>query len=195
MFQGNNPDQVYFNVGTITSDYTLRDIGIPYFIPALTTVKNDATLTIEPGVEVRFNKDATNSRLIIGTASDTGGILIARGTDSQKIVFTSDESEPRPGDWNAIVFWPTADSDSIIDNAIIEYGGGATGATGSINVYGSSPAIRKNIIRYSSGPGIEITADGSPEISCCDITENTIGILASSTTPDFYTYGNNIFGN
>ncbi len=181
--------------GSITSDETWISSGNPHIITGLTTVSNNATLTIEPGVEVRFNKDATNPRLIIGTANDTGAKLIAQGTDTQKITFTSNESEPQAGDWNAIFFWPTASPDSIIENAIIEYGGGETGGTGSIKIYGSSPTILNSAIRYSSGPGIEIVADGSPEISCCDITDNSIGILASSPAPDLYIYGNNIFGN
>ena len=82
--------------GSITSDETWISSGNPHIITGLTTVSNNATLTIEPGVEVRFNKDATNPRLIIGTANDTGAKLIAQGTDTQKITFTSNESEPQP---------------------------------------------------------------------------------------------------
>ncbi len=114
--------------GHITSDETWTLAGSPHIIQELTTVKNNATLTIEPGVEVRFNKDAINPALVIGEGGVdvTPGRLIAQGTDTKKIIFTSNEASPQPGDWNSIHFWQTATNDSIIENAIIEYGGGST---------------------------------------------------------------------
>ena len=194
-FSGNNPDLVYFNPGSITFDYTMREIEIAYFFPSLTTVNNDATLTIDAGVEIRFNRDAVNPRLIIGTSRDTGATLVARGTESKKITFTSNSSVPQPGDWNAILFWPTASPDSIIENAIIEYGGGVNGSTGNISIFGASPTINNSTIRHSKGSAIDVLNNGSPQISCCDLTDNLIGIRASNPGPDLYTYGNNILGN
>jgi parallel beta-helix repeat protein len=192
-FSGNNPDQIYFKVCAISHNHTLRYLGIPYYFPSLTSVKDGATLTIEPGVEVRFNKDALNPRLVIGEggAGGTSGRLIAQGTDTQKIVFTSNAVSPQPGDWNEINFNSTAADDSIIENAIIEYGG----REGSIDISNSNPTIRNCIIRRSLNAGIHISGSSSPEISCCDITENEFGIdsSASSGTPNI-TY-NNIFGN
>jgi hypothetical protein len=61
-----------YHSGTITSDETWTLEGSPHIIQGLTTVKNNATLTIEPGVEVRFNKDAGNRSLIIGEGGVDG---------------------------------------------------------------------------------------------------------------------------
>ena len=191
-FDSNSPNQIYLDGGgSITSDYTLLNFGIPYFLPGLTVVQNNATLTIEPGVEVRFNKEAVNPRLIIGET--TPGRLIAQGTDTEKIIFTSNEASPQPGDWANIVLRPN-DPDSIIENAIIEYGG-ISPLQGSIYISGSSPTIRNCIVRRSLDAGIGISGSSSAEISCCDITENEVGInsWASSGTPNLA--NNNILGN
>ena len=182
-----------YHGGYITSDETWTLAGSPHIIQSATSVRNNATLTIEPGVEVRFNKDATNPRLIIGEggAGGTSGRLIAQGTDTEKIIFTSNEASPQPGDWRNIYFWNAAADDSIIENAIIEYGG----SQGSIDINSSNPIIRNCIIRRSLNAGIHISGSSSPDISCCDITENEVGIdsSASSETPNLT--NNNIFGN
>ncbi|MEA3357400.1 MAG: right-handed parallel beta-helix repeat-containing protein, partial [Patescibacteria group bacterium] len=186
-FSGNNPDQIYFSVGFIDHNHTLRYVGIPYYFPSVSRVRYGATLTIEPGVEVRFNKDAVTPSLMITSG---GARLIAQGTDTQKIIFTSNEASPQPGDWKDIRFLDDL-NDSIIENAIIEYGGSSHG---SIHIYTANPTIKNCIIRRSSTAGIYMDHSTS-EISCCDITENEFGIdIASSfTTPDITE--NNIFGN
>jgi PKD repeat protein len=153
------------------------------------TVGNNATLTIEPGVEVRFYETAS---LVIGSGfNDTPGRLIAQGTDTHRIIFTSNEASPQPGDWRSINFVSTATDDSIIENAIIEYGGSQFA---NIRISNSNPTIRNCIIRHSLTNGIYFYGSTS-QISCCDITENESGIStgSSSGTPNI-TY-NNIFGN
>jgi parallel beta-helix repeat protein len=186
-FSGNNPEQIHYAVVTMHQDHTLRYIGIPYYIAEQTTVKNTATLTIEPGVEVRFYETPyLDSPLLIS------GKLIAQGTDTQKIIFTSNAASPQPGDWNSIYFLDSASDDSIIENAIIEYGGKNNG---NIQIRISNPTIRNCIIRYSLKAGIQITLSSSSEISCCDITENEIGIDSSFSSGTENITNNNIFGN
>jgi len=179
-----------YHSGTITSDETWTLAGSPHIIDSATSVQNGATLTIEPGVEVRFNKDATNPRLGIGGA-DSAGRLIAQGTDTQKIIFTSNEASPQPGDWKSINFNANASDDSIIEYAIIEYGG----VGGIIDISSSNPTVRNCIIRYGSDEGIYIS-DSTSEVSCCDITNNDIGIHVSGRILNNPTIiNNNIFGN
>ena len=189
-FSGNNPDQISFNARYISYNYTLRYIGIPYFFVDLVQVTDGATLTIEPGVEVRFNKDAYSPGLLIGEQGTTGK-LIAQGTESQKIKFTSNEISPQPGDWAGIYFCSNASDDSIIKYAIVEYGG----YNAMIHIDSSNPTIRNCIIRNSADIGIDIR-DSMAEVSCCDITENNIGIhvwFNDFNNPTII--HNNIFGN
>ena len=164
-FNSNNPDQVYL-ASSIESDYTLINFGIPYFFPGLVTVSHNATLTIEPGVEVRFNQASGNPRLIV-----QDGKLMAVGTESEKIVFTSDSSDPQPGDWNNIVLWQDAADDSVIEHAIIEYGGYSS--QGSLYISDVSPAIRNCVVRYSADSGIKLYLSEA-EISDCTFEENAL---------------------
>jgi parallel beta-helix repeat protein len=190
-FSGNNPDQIYFDVYHISYNTTLRYLGIPYFFTGLTVVNNGATLTIEPGVEVRFNQDATNPRLVIGQSGGTGGKLIAQGTPSQKITFTSNAASPQPGDWAAINFNESASDDSIIEYAILEYGG----SDGIIHIVSSNPTIRNCVLRNSIDDGIYVI-DSASEISCCDITNNDIGIhVVGNASNNPTIINNNIFDN
>ena len=164
-FVSNNPNQIYFAT-SVLDDYTLIYFGIPYFIPGLMTVSNKATLTIEPGVEVRFNPNATNPRMVIDD-----GRLIAIGTETQKIIFTSNSPNPQPGDWNNILIRPTTVGDSVIENAIIEYGGYPS--QGSIYIFESNLTIRNCTVRYSSDSGISLYVS-SAVISNCTIEENAL---------------------
>jgi hypothetical protein len=155
--------------GSITTDETWYAADNPHVITSSTTLTNDAVLMIQPGVEIRFNELADNPRLIIGEGNGgTGGKLIAQGTDSEKILFTSNATTPQPGDWTSIVFSYNASDKSLLDHVIIEYGGGS-GTYGSLDIYSTNPTITNCIIRKSSGYGLDITSS-SPKISCCDIT-------------------------
>jgi hypothetical protein len=140
------------------------------------------------------DENSDNPRLIIGESSGgTPGRLIAQGTAAQNIIFTSNAAIPQPGDWKEIVLRSTA-SDSIIEHAIIEYGG----AQGGIDISGSNPTIRNCTIRRNLNAGIAgitISGSSSPVISCCDITENVYGIYSSASSGTLNITNNNIFGN
>lgn len=89
---------------TWSSDKTLA--GPHYVMPGV-------TLTIEPGVTVSFkyhNGDPTEVGTIITLPSDTlngnalpSGKLVAKGTASQPIVFTSARANPQVNDWGGII--------------------------------------------------------------------------------------------
>ena len=67
----------------VTADWTWKKIGMPYVLrsgPGV-TVANGATLTLEPGIIVKG--------LIYGLVVADTGRLMARGTASEPIVFTS----------------------------------------------------------------------------------------------------------
>ncbi|MDP3093612.1 MAG: S8 family serine peptidase [bacterium] len=91
--------------GNITEDTTWTLANSPYIVTGTVQVLEGATLTIEPGVTVKFN---TNTGLNIG------GELIASGTIDNIIIFTSNLSTPKAGDWIGIKFFNTA-TDAIFD--------------------------------------------------------------------------------
>ena len=116
--------------GTITSDETWYPSGNVHIITGNVTVNTGVTLTIMPGVIVKFY---SNQSLIVS------GSLITEATADSQIVFTSikDDSyggdtngdntatSPAPGDWRRI-FINGADASGVFDHCVVKYGGRGT---------------------------------------------------------------------
>jgi len=81
--------------GGIYSDTTWTLANSPYILTDTVVVFPGVTLTIQPGVVVKFD---TNVQLEIRQAT-----LIANGTNSDSITFTSNSSTPFPGIWSGIL--------------------------------------------------------------------------------------------
>ena len=165
----------------IIQDTTWNISGSPYVVSNDIQVYPEVTLTIDPGVEVRFNPDVS---------LEIGGELKARGTPVNNIIFTSNSATPSVGDWGRIVFKKSAvhakfkpgevpnfiydynnhqvlleyDSGSILEYCVVEYGGGADCGWGAIKaIEGSYPCIMHSIIR-NCGTGVSVS-DGSDDSS------------------------------
>ena len=107
--------------GRVTQDLTLHKACSPYVIQGGIDVLDSATLTIEPGVEMRF---ADGDWLEIAAASTRGGRLIARGTESEPIVLTSIEPETATErSWLGLWF-AGGTRDSVVSHMIIRAAGG-----------------------------------------------------------------------
>jgi len=92
-------DAVRVQGDTIEASATWGDIGAPYRIVDDLRVggEESPTLTIEPGVVLRF---AAQASLTVG--QNGPGAIVARGTQQERIVFTSDDDTPAPGDWEGV---------------------------------------------------------------------------------------------
>lgn len=144
--------------GIIISNTTWTCENSPYIVTASIWVPDGVALTIEPCVTVRFDA---------GTAFTIDGTLIAIGTNSNKITFTSVQTAPAPGDWGYIFFCDsskdvTFDQDgnytggSILEYAIIEYAGGEENVSnnGAVRLNNAYPFINNCIIRNNYASGI-----------------------------------------
>ncbi len=85
-------------------------VGSPYVVTCDTTVGAGCTLTIDAGVEVRFQ---TLCDLTVE------GTLDVNGTSGSPVLFTSDSLTPAPGDWDYIDLRGTATA--TLDFATVEY--------------------------------------------------------------------------
>lgn len=101
--------------GNITQNSKLTLENSPYVVTQTIQVLEGVTLEIEPGVTLKFDEN---------TAIRIEGELIAKGTHEQKIIFTSNQDNPRARnwigdtdarDWNGINFLGKS-KDTIIDN-------------------------------------------------------------------------------
>jgi hypothetical protein len=124
--------------GPIGIDTTWTLAQSPYIVVGDVFIESGVTLTIEPGVVVEF---FNNTILMVN------GTLLANGNSTNMITFTSNNTNPKPGDWVGIDF-NYANSDSKISYCRIEY------ANNGINIYESSPEIVHNLIRDINRTGI-----------------------------------------
>ena len=122
------------------------------------------SLTIEPGVVVKFADDAT---LTVHASAP----LTARGTISDPIIFTSlkddsalgdtnndgDATTPAPGDWGYISFGGGSwNNDMSIEHLRVRYGGGVPVTYGSVYIgfITTSPALLLHFPWYNGSPGV-----------------------------------------
>ena len=111
------------------------------------------TLTIEPGVTIRFTKSAS-SILQVGEGSSPGSLKV-NGTEAEPVLFTSAAASPAPGDWRFINLTTIA-RECVIDHAIIEYGGlyQGYGYDGTLLNAADSLLLKNSTIRLSERHGV-----------------------------------------
>jgi parallel beta-helix repeat protein len=178
--------------GIISVDTTWDLTGSPYIVLGDVTVADGITLTIEPGVQVRF--DGYYGIYINGT-------LIAIGTEASRIVFTSNYKWPEAGDWLNIYIRSTGYAD--IRYCDISYGkhniyvhGSSHNIIANNNIfYGKSMGlyirsssnnnVNNNTI-FNSGAGIGdalmLSSSWNNTISHNDISNNEVGIVVASSS-------------
>ena len=121
------------DVTTNITTNTRWSAGNTYYLKGQIYVKNNATLTIDPGVVVRGDATVAGAALII----TKGAKLIAEGTATSPIVFTSDKAVGArvKGDWGGIILLGkgafninsgVSNIEGILASADTQYGGGLT---------------------------------------------------------------------
>jgi len=130
-----------------SADTTWTVAGSPYVVTC-NMVLAGPTLTIQPGVIVKF---AAGAGITFGFSGIPGG-LVAQGTASSPIVFTSNLAAPAPGDWRGLEIEATT-SATVLDHVAVEYGGsGPRDANVWIGTAGTP--VRNSTIQFSDGDGI-----------------------------------------
>jgi len=145
--------------GDITSD-TRWYANARYFLSGFVYVKNNATLTIEPGTIIK-GVSGTKGALII----ERGSKIMAQGTESKPIIFTSDKPKGQRGygDWGGLVICGKAPTNKHDNGTGV---GIAEGGIGS-NYGGTDAADNSGTLQYVriEFPGIPLTATANSEIN------------------------------
>ena len=204
-FSANGTSGIRILEGTLSSDATLakRNVAginnIAYLINGL-TINPNAVLTIEPGVVIKFSNSYD--------AITVQGGLIADGTATQNIIFTSirDDSNggdtnndgngsvPGRGNWNTLVFTGTSnDSLNSLKHCQIRYGGSGSGANynnyGALRIYNTKVVVDSCVIEQANHSGIGIYGSAYPVISNTQINNISLTPISMSM------FANPIFNN
>jgi parallel beta-helix repeat protein len=171
--------------GNVNGVITLA--GSPYLVTDTLRVLANQTLTIEPGVELRFDLlfDEGVERAI---PFEIYGTLKAIGTESAPITFTSGRLVPDGGDWDGIWIYDATDvsefeycrfiygakwgrrynytigTNNQIDSTLFDYG--------CITLFNSSPTIKKSWFLAGGFHGLHCDENSSPIVESCVFYDN-----------------------
>lgn len=168
--------------GELTTSKTLTADRV-WFLDGVVVVKNSAVLTIEPGTVIR-GKVGTKAALVI----DKGSKLVADGTQTKPIVFTSgrDAGSRTPGDWAGIILIGKAPTNRTTP---VQVEGGVALTYGTDNV----PTDNSGILRYVrieyAGIGVndsEINALTFYAVGSGTIVENVQTVYANDDAFEFF---------
>jgi len=168
--------------GTINTDSTWGT-NLPYVIDGNPTLAMNTTLTLQPGAVVKFPS---------GDGLTINGQLLAQGTGSHQIIFTSlrddtaggdtnndaEATVPGGGDWEAITFGSTA-GNSVLEYVTVRYGG-SNSATGALYLDGSAPTLSHLVVMGSAYRGLCVQG-ASPLIENAVFAENRTGVYNGSS--------------
>jgi len=177
--------------GIIRENTTWAEANSPYIVTNNILVDENVTLTIEPGVTIKFDSEKS---------LQVNGELIAQGTNNNKITFTSNLSSPSAGDWRWILFSDSSIdtvydnegnylSGCILEHCIVEYGGynidNPTLHQGAIWVDQSSLFVNYCTIRDTGnyqGNGIRVNNGEIKILNSTISNTNRFGIYLRSTS-------------
>jgi len=169
-----------FVSGIIASNTIWTKVNSPYVVNGDLSIDSGYTLIIQPGVEVRVDSNRV---------FQIDGRLIADGTVTDSIIFTSNATNPKNG-WPGLSFRIKARNDtSRFSYCRVEYA-----AMGIYNA-GTSLLVNKSVFRGCRSAAIYLTTPSLPNtcynaIDRCLITENDKGVWDSQNTinPGSFTY-------
>lgn len=145
--------------GQVSGIWTVENS--PYIVTANIYVEDSQVLEIQPGVEVRFD-----SGVNLSLSHEDG--LLAEGTRDSLIIFSANQNNPGPGDWNGIYLYGTR-SRVKFRHCVLEY------ATTAIRCQAwaegcedgdNYTVIDSCVIRFNSGNGLYLRGAGSSSSGC-----------------------------
>src|SRR3989338_4171406 len=182
--------------GTISSNETWSTAGGTYIIDGSVTISSGVTVTIDPGVVVKFKT--------ISSILNVSGTLTAQGTSTAPIYFTSYKDDtvgrdtngdgsatsPAGGDWRQIFL--NSGSTVNLAYAVVRYGGNS-GSSYRTNIYnyGGTLTVATSTIAYGETYGIRQVA-GTTVVSGSVFKNNgTYGVYNALTSTSSFTATNN----
>ena len=176
---GTGKDGIEYRNGNLSANTTWPLSSLPYIVSGTVDVYGGSgpVLTIAAGNTVKFNSGAQ-----IAINGGGRGALVANGTASAPIVFTSNGTLGA-GYWLGLYFGAAADPpQSSVAYATIEYGGSDYWGRGGIDVNVGSPLFDHLILRNNQHSGLSAHGSGTPIITNTHFLSNPAGVRTFSSS-------------
>lgn len=157
---------------------TWKKQSCAYYIDGTVNIQSNSgsTLTIEAGTKVYFTQ---GSYINVGNSSGTYGKLVAQGTPTNRIIFSSaaPAGSASAGDWGCIFFENGTSAGTIIDNCDLSYGGGYSSSYGMIDINnnGTNVTVSNCNLSYSQSHGISVDVSTASPILTNNVFSNIAG--------------------
>ena len=184
----------------ITTNTTWTAAGSPYILGTqyveVYNNSGEVTLTIEAGVEIQGEYYYTGvwpnydySRLVIGE----NAALVVNGTNTNPVIFTKSPTSLEDKNWGGIIFTQNSRaSQTVIDNAIIQFAGGEM--EGVIEIYTGTPRISNVTFNNSTGLYIYAENTSTPVIQNCTFQNADNGIMLNDASGSITNCNFNVSG-
>ena len=189
--------------GTISHD-TIWEYAT-YLLTCSVNVPQGVTLTVTNGAVVKLGNGSLDIQV--------SGNLIATGSSSDPVIFTSYKDDTVGGDTNAdgvasspaVADWRTiyiySDGQAHLEHALLRYGGAYWGSpyyTGMGNLYNGGGVVHMDHVTSTLGAFGLWTHGGSVDMRYCAMTNSTVGLILSGDITNTYvlssTFAYNTFG-
>jgi len=168
--------------GGIFSNTTYSLSNSPYIVTDNLVLFPNVTLTIEPGVELKFES---------GKYFEVRGELIAIGTQSSRIIFTSNSNSPSKGDWAGIRVKNSLGAKASFEYSDFKYASSSNTSDCCWNggpIYYSHCRFEENTFAMTGYTGYDINIDDSEFIN------NTYGITSADKVINNSSFTGNDYG-
>ncbi|HET9953909.1 MAG TPA: hypothetical protein VFQ61_05380 [Polyangiaceae bacterium] len=176
--------------GLVVKDTTLTRACSPYELARGLQVLDGATLTIEPGVELRF---AADQGLEVGAADGRAGRLVAEGSAEAPITLvaagqTRADAKPQDSAWRGIRFYSGTLPGSVLAHARVsgaglsQTAGAAAEEAGCVTVTGvKHGALRLVQLQLEScNPAALVLRGGGVQLSGLHFAHSSVGLSSDA---------------
>jgi hypothetical protein len=173
--------QTYFQGGIYNStEWTVQNS--PYIITGDVVVFPDKTLTIQPGVEIRFNGYYF---------LEIRGTLVSVGTEANPIIYTSNQASPAIGDWYRVMIKNDQGAKASFEYSEFSY---ASTATEVECCWNGGPIYFKNCKFDYNQYAMKGYTGYVIEVDNCEFYHNTIGVAQADKNITNSTFIGNGYG-
>ena len=166
------PEETTVNLSGVYTENITLDPTVEYIVTGPVLIANGATLTVPAGMTIKAQPVGVNAYIAI----QQGGRIIADGSASEPIIFTSNAASPASGDWGGIVLCGRAPINSTPDGSDDT----ATSEVGSLSYGGNVPADNSGILEYVRIEYAGGAIDGNAELNGLSVYG-----VGSATTIDY----------